>query len=139
MVEDGPNAALTDAQRAARKKLTELIAELRDPPTATGPAGSYPVPALAAIASPHTVPIPSDDPPPPAVAWAGPALPGEPLGTRADLTCVTVTGDAVKTVLASAEKATAATPWTSGGMTWSLRLRPLLPDESDCGDLAARQ
>ena len=42
-------------------------------------------------------------------------------------------------VLATAAKANAATPWTSGGRTWSLHLRPLLPDESGCADLATRQ
>jgi len=33
----------------------------------------------------------------------------------------------------------AATPWTSGGKTWWLTLRPLLPDESGCADLAAKR
>jgi hypothetical protein len=140
MTEDGPNAVLTEAQRAARTKLRDLTTELRDPPTAAGPSEPYPVPALAAIATAYPERNPPDLPSPPAaVAWPGPALPGEPIGPAADAGCVTVTGDAVRAVLASAEKANAATPWTSGGRTWSLRLRPLLPDESGCADLATGQ
>jgi hypothetical protein len=133
---DDLDGGLTEAQRAARKKLTDLIAELQNQ-AASEP---YPVTALAAIASPYPNPIPADLPsPPPAVAWAGPTLPGDAVGPGAVLGCVAVTGDAARAVLATAATANAATPWTSGGRTWSLRLRPLLPDESGCADLAARQ
>jgi len=138
MVEEGPNRVLTDAQRAARKKLTALVDELQNPPTATDEPEPYPVSALAALATEYQSPadLPS---PPAAVAWPGPALPGEPLRPGSMIGCVTVTGDAAKTILATAATANAATPWTSGGKTWRLQLRPLLPDESGCADLAARR
>ncbi|MEV6815691.1 hypothetical protein AB0M52_26735, partial [Micromonospora sp. NPDC051296] len=58
------------------------------------------------------------------------------LGKDLGLGCVTVTGDAVPKLLAAAANASAATPWTSGGKRWTVTLRPLLPDETDCGDLA---
>jgi hypothetical protein len=137
--EDG-SSGLTEGQLAARRKLTSVIAELQNPVAPVGQSELYAASALAAIASPYPEQVPPDLPsPPPAVAWAGPALPGEPIGPDNGLGCVTVTGDAAKTLLATAAKANAATPWTSGGKTWSLRLRPLLPDESGCADLAARQ
>jgi hypothetical protein len=138
MVEEGPNRVLTDAQRAARDKLRALVDELQNPPTATGEPEPYPASALVALATEYRnqADLPS---PPPAVAWAGPALPGEMLGPGNMLGCVTVTGDAAKTILATAAKANAATPWTSDGKTWRLLLRPLLPDESGCADLAARR
>jgi hypothetical protein len=40
-------------------------------------------------------------------------------------------------VLTAAAGATAITPWRSGGTLWSVRFRPLLPDETDCADLVA--
>jgi hypothetical protein len=46
-----------------------------------------------------------------------------------------VTGDEAKAVLAAAAKANSLTPWTSGGKTWRVGLRPLLPDEHTCADL----
>jgi hypothetical protein len=136
--EDG-SSGLTEGQLAARKKLTTLIAELQNPPTPAGAQEPYPASALAAIASRYPEQTPPDLPsPPPVVAWPGPALPGEPVGASTDLSCVTLTGDAAKAMLATAAKANAATPWTSGDKTWSVRLRPLLPDESGCADLTTR-
>jgi hypothetical protein len=75
-------------------------------------------------------------PAPAEVAWTGPALPGPTLNAALGLGCVTVTGDEAKAVLATAAKTNTATPWTSGGIRWSLRFRPLLPDEPDCAGLA---
>ena len=136
MTEDGANAVLTGAQRAARQKLRDLLTELQELPMAIGPSEAYPVAALAVIATPYQEQPPQELPARPAeVAWPGPALPGERVG-QLDVGCVTVTGDAAKAVLASAGNANAATPWTSGGKAWSLRMRPLLPDESGCADLA---
>jgi hypothetical protein len=136
MTEEAPNRVLTDAQRAARMKLTALLDTLRNPPMPAGTEEPYPVTALAAIAIPYQEPIPADRP---ALAWGGPALPGTEIGPGARAGCVSVSGDAAKAVLASAASANADTPWTSGGRTWSLRLRPLLPDESGCADLAAQR
>ncbi len=35
--------------------------------------------------------------------------------------------------------ANAATPWVSDGKRWTVALRPLLPDETDCGDLVGNR
>ena len=43
----------------------------------------------------------------------------------------------LEAVLGAAAKATATTPWVSAGNSWSLLLRPLLPDETGCADLQA--
>ena len=48
---------------------------------------------------------------------------------------MTATGEEAAQALTVAEPATAITPWTSGGKRWTVGLRPLLPDESDCRDL----
>jgi hypothetical protein len=139
MTEDGPNAGLTPEQRAARHKLAALLAELQELAAGEG-SEPYPVTSLAAIATAYPEQTPPSEPsPPPAVAWPGPALPGEKIGASDVVGCVTATGDQAKAVLAAAAKANAATPWTSGGKAWSLVLRPLLPDESGCADLAAQR
>ncbi|HET9140343.1 hypothetical protein, partial [Actinophytocola sp.] len=65
--------------------------------------------------------------------WPGPALPGESIGPETG--CVVATGDQARAVMAAARDASAATPWRSGGKTWTVALRPLLPDETGCADL----
>ncbi|WP_019872444.1 hypothetical protein [Salinispora oceanensis] len=69
--------------------------------------------------------------------WPGPTLPGEPLGSGNGPGCVTVTGDALQTLIAAAAGETTAMPWTSDGESWTVQLRPLLPNETSCGDLVA--
>ena len=72
----------------------------------------------------------------PAQPWPGPPLPGEPLGTLPELTCLTVSGDQLAPVLDTTRQASSATPWLGAdGSRWSLTFRPLLPDESSCADL----
>jgi hypothetical protein len=132
----GPDLGLTDAQRDARRKLTDLLDELLDPPAKLAEPGPYPVSSLAAVATAYRPPDPSILPAPPPVAWPGPPLPGDPVG--ADVGCVSVTGDAAKAVLTATAVANSATPWTSGGATWNVRFRPLLPDETACVDLTRR-
>jgi hypothetical protein len=128
--DDAALRSLTDAQRAARRKLKAVLDELR----AGGGAQAYPVSSLAAVSLAYEEPSGIPSPPAP-VAWPGPALPGDPLRSGGTIGCVTVTGDAAKAVLAAAAGANLATPWTSGGRTWIVRLRPLLPDEKGCADL----
>jgi hypothetical protein len=130
---------VTAAQKAARAKLGAFLEQLADLETmlgagqVTGTAAYRPA-ELAAISTPWK---PVDEPglsAPPARPWPGPALPGEPAG-GAEMSCATVTGDAVGAVLAAAKDANALTPWTSGGKQWTVVLRPLLPDEADCAAL----
>lgn len=128
---------LTAEQRDARAKLSAFVGELTSLPTADGMP--EPVPyrpaAVAALARAYTPP--GDELPtrPAAVAWPGPALPGPELFPRVGLGCVTATGAQAGAVLDAAAKATAITPWTSGGKQYSVTFRPMLPEESGCADL----
>jgi hypothetical protein len=130
---DPAEAELTPPQRAARAALLGLDHALRDlgatlgsvpPPVPYEPAG------VVVIAQDW-----ADDslPASPAVAWPGPALPGQYLGDG--LTCVTASGTTADAVFAAAARADERTPWTSGGKRWMLSLRPLLPDENTCSDI----
>ena len=126
---------LTEAQRTARTKLSHLVDALTGPPADGGTSTSYTPSAVAALATPWL--DPQDGLTQPDMPWPGPALPGEPMGGLPDLSCVTVSGDPLQAVLAAAGSANAATPWvTSDGSRWTVSLRPLLPDESSCADLA---
>lgn len=46
--------------------------------------------------------------------------------------CGTVTGAELDQLLTAAQKANQLSPWTSGGKTYTVIIRPLLPDESGC-------
>jgi len=135
----GADESFTDAQRAARAKLQDLTIDLTDLPRALGDRAlgepqPYVPKSLAAVAIAWAAgndPVLRDPPP---VAWPGPELPGSPLLTGS-VNCVTVTGDQVTRVLAAAKTASARTPWTSAGKSWTVIFRPLLPQESDCSDL----
>lgn len=136
-------SGLTADQVAARAKLRDLLTAVGDLPTTLGiKAGSeqaYQPVALAAIATPYVAPDPATiGKEQPAVAWPGPALPGTSVGKGLETGCVTVAGADTAKVLAAADKANAATPWTSDGRKWTVILRPLLPDEADCADLLNR-
>ncbi|MEV4347028.1 hypothetical protein AB0J83_21440 [Actinoplanes sp. NPDC049596] len=118
---------LTQPQRDARKKLAAYVTTL------TGLAGetAYEPEELAVLARPYTAPG-GADPKSPEIAWPGPALPGAYLNPTFKIGCVTVSGAEMEKVLAAAGKATAMTPWTSGGSKYLITFRPLLPDESGC-------
>jgi hypothetical protein len=134
MTEEG----LTQSQIEARRKLHDLQTALTDLPTTLGAGAAgeerpYEPKALAALTYPYA---PSDEGlEQPEMAWPGPALPGEPLGSLPDLRCVTVTGDDLAAVLAAAADANTLTPWVWEGERWFITLRPLLPEESSCADL----
>ncbi|MER7168434.1 hypothetical protein ABT336_20495 [Micromonospora sp. NPDC000207] len=131
------DSGLTADQVAAREKLRTFAQSLIDTGQAAGTGGTkaYQPTAVAAVVTPWTADEAAGEQP--KVAWPGPKLPGAPLAPGVDLSCVTVTGDQVRPLLDAAGKANAATPWTSGGKSWTVALRPLLPDETDCADLAA--
>jgi hypothetical protein len=124
-------------QRAARTKLLNLIDALTDLPKTLGAdAGEATQPyrptAVAGVAQ-RWVKVGSHEQP--ERAWPGPTLPGKPFDMASEMSCVLVTGDAVKAVLDAARDAHGSTPWLSGGQRWLLHVRPLLPDESGCADL----
>ncbi|MEU5552995.1 hypothetical protein ABZ738_24775 [Micromonospora sp. NPDC047793] len=137
----GTDSGLSAEQQSARDKLRAFAESLTDP---SGPLGdtledttAYAPTAVAAVAEPWVADSEAGEQP--EVAWPGPALPGAALSKDLGLGCVTVTGDEVRTLLGAAASANMATPWTSDGKQWRVTLRPLLPDESDCGDLANRR
>ena len=131
------DSGLSASQRAGRAALRDLVTSLQDLPSVLGPLPS-PIPyvpaTVVAVAQDWTDPHDPSVPTPAAVAWPGPALPGTYVGMG--LTCVTASGSAGQAVTAAAAHANALTPWTSGDGRWTLALRPLLPDETGCQDLA---
>jgi hypothetical protein len=134
------SGGLTEEQVAARSRLRDLVAALTDLPAtlgadSVGEPEPYVPTTIAAVASPWT---PDEElPEQPEVTWPGPDLPGETLNAALGLACVTVTGPEATELLELAASATVATPWTSGGESWRVALRPLLPDETGCADLMA--
>ena len=137
----GAGQGVTADQQAARDKLRAFAESLT---AETGPLGkattdtqAYAPTAVAAVAEDYVTNSEVGDQP--EVAWPGPALPGAELSKDLGLSCVTATGDQAKQVLAAAASANAVTPWSSEGRQWTLHLRPLLPDEADCGDLASKR
>ncbi|TCB98459.1 hypothetical protein E0H26_08760 [Micromonospora zingiberis] len=137
----GADQGVTAEQQAAREKLRAFAESLTGE---SGPLGTahldtqaYVPTAVAAVAEAY---VANDETLKQAeVAWPGPALPGAELNKDLGLSCVTFTGEQAQQVLAAAGDANAATPWASEGKRWTVTLRPLLPDESDCGDLASRR
>lgn len=64
--------------------------------------------------------------PPPAVPWPG----STPLRTGEQWACQAVTGGDAEAVAAAARTARSTTPFASGGATFALAVRPVLPDET---------
>lgn len=125
---------LTDEQRAARRRLSDLLDTVTGAAAGGSETTAYAPAAVAALVRPWT--DPQDGMTQPDAAWPGPALPGEPLGGLPDLTCVTASGDQARALLTAAASARATTPWvTADGARWSVDFRPLLPDETGCADL----
>lgn len=126
------DSTFTQEQADARYRLLDLADSLDDLPKtlgagAVGPEVPYVPEAVAAVATPWGEESVADP-----IAWPGPPLPGEEVG---GVPCVVVRGEQVDALLAL-DAARLWTPWTDGGRTWSIVLRPLLPDERGCADLA---
>ncbi|WP_212999259.1 hypothetical protein [Winogradskya consettensis] len=131
------DSALTAAQQAARTKLKAYLDDVNKITLTKIAPVQYKPEIIAAVVTPY---VATDDAVrPETIEWPGAALPGEPLAEGAELTCVTATGEQGDTVLAAAAKAKTNTAWGHGGNTWSIRFRPLLPDETGCADLKAGQ
>jgi hypothetical protein len=126
--------SLTQAQRDARAKLATFAEQLRELGNTPG-AKPYRAERVAALAQPWSAPNDGLPAQPPAVAWPGPALPGEPLNPGVKLGCVTASGDEATALLDAAAKANQNTPWTSGTEKYRVTFRPLLPEETGCADL----
>jgi hypothetical protein len=137
---DSPGSGLTEEQQAARTELQDLLRALVDPASAlpaetVGEQEQYLPAAVAGIVTEWADPQTGLDQEP--VPWPGPRLPGSPLEPRLGLSCVLADGEQAQEVLAAARSAGTATPWLSeDGRRWSVALRPLMPHEKDCADLA---
>ncbi|HEU4349370.1 MAG TPA: hypothetical protein VFR35_16460 [Actinoplanes sp.] len=125
---------LTAEQKEARARLAAFVQELTSPPDVSEQR-AYRAESVAALAQPYHKP--DDGLPGPAepTAWPGPALPGEYLSPNIKIGCVEVTGAGLDRVLTAAAKANQNTPWSSGGNTYGITFRPLLPDEAGCAGL----
>jgi hypothetical protein len=130
---------LTPAQQAARGKLRAFADKLADLAKTVGAdkladEGLYEPTSVALIvrassgATDPTLPQAPRD-------WPGPALPGQELGQGLGLSCLTVSGADMATVLEAAASANMLTPWVWEGSSYLVAFRPLLPDESSCADL----
>jgi hypothetical protein len=132
-------SGLTPAQRDARQKLLDLMKAVTDlsgtlGANAVGASEPYQPTKVAGIASAWAPPGDGTSAGP-EIAWPGPALPGAPLGEGLGLGCVVAEQQEAGAVLAAAAKASTITPWTSGGKSWTVGIRPLLPDETGCESL----
>ena len=135
------DGGLSAGQRSARSALRDLLDDLSDLSKTLGPDAvdeqkPYQPKVLAAVSREWTAPDSTDIPAQPERAWPGPTLPGGPVGTIPVIGCVTVTGEALDTVLDAATSANVLTPWTSDERKWLVGFRPLLPEETSCADLA---
>jgi hypothetical protein len=126
---------LTEAQQAARAKLSDLLDAVSGL-TADAPEWTpYAPSTVAVLVTPWS--DPRDGLPHPDTPWPGPALPGEPTGGPPAVTCVSATDDQAQALMTAAVPANIETPWvTPDGSRWTVTFRPLLPDESSCADLA---
>ena len=128
------DGTLTQEQADARYELLDLSAALDDLPAALGDEEvgeevPYRFDALAVVVAPG-----SADPSSEALPWPGPVLPGQDVEVGG-ASCTVVRGADLVPVLEAVSRARLQTPWTSGGRTYGLRFRPLLPDEDSCEDL----
>jgi hypothetical protein len=134
---DAPMVRITVASAGARQttmlpRTDGSLAALRgDLSRLAAGAGTPYRPATVAV-----IATANDDPSAPTRAWPLPALDGEPMtGLNAGATCTLLRGDEIETARRAAGDATPGTLWRSGDRSWSIALRPLLPDETGCGAL----
>ena len=130
---------LTPAQQAARQKLQDFAEKLTDLATTVGAdkvadEGLYKPTSVALIVRQWSDPVDPDLAQTPR-DWPGPALPGQELGQGLGLSCLTVSGADMATVLEAAGSANTLTPWVWEGQSYLVAFRPLLPDESSCAAL----
>lgn len=131
-----PNSGLTDAEVAARERLSQFLDTLAHPERVAGVSGAAPY-APTAMAVFVLGAADASAPTPPAAWPLGDLGTG---GTPMDwpdraARCLMVTGGDVVAVAAAAAGKDRFTPWRSGDGLWKIALRPLLPDEHSCADV----
>jgi hypothetical protein len=126
--------ALTTAQRQARAKLAAFVKKLNQLPGSQGmpSAVKYQPERLAVLSQTW---VKQADVQSAQKAWSGPALPGAYLYPATKVGCVVLTGAQRDAAVKAASDASKITGWTSGGGTYQLTFRPMLPDERDCSAL----
>ena len=130
---------LSEEERGARRRLARFRDRLLDlgrwlPPGSVGEERPYEPAGLRVFVTPD-LPVedpalrqrPLDWPLPEPLAGLGRPLEGLP-----EVRCAVVSGEDLQALRPLLERATELTPWRSGGRTFGLAFRPLLPDESGC-------
>jgi len=142
LIESQNTDGLDPATIVARAELLAFTQQLAQLPTLVGAdqitdLGAYSADRLRLIVSPMPVTNPSPSQiTDPAIAWPlatplasfGAGMAGTSNGRR----CGTVEGTDLALLNHLIDKATEISPWTSGGTSWSMTIRPLLPDEAGC-------
>jgi hypothetical protein len=136
----GPNLSKDDA--AARDLLREFLNQVTNLPELAGASEltevqPYTPHAVRLFISDQKPLVDESNPRQDAIVWpldTPLAEIGEPLGSGNpfELDCAVVEGADLDTLLPLLEDANTLTPWTSEGKTYTLFIRPLLPDESGC-------
>lgn len=123
-----PGPGLSQEQADARADLAAYV----DRALAQVDAGAaYEPDRMAVVRQAYTGEPASDVPEPREVTWSGPELDGE-----GPFPCTVLEGDGLAAVRPDLERATTATRWLVDGSPQLLQLRPLLPHEAGCEDLA---
>jgi hypothetical protein len=140
----GSTVEIPAEEKAARQELLDFSAKLADLQAwlgaELGPEGPYAYDTLRIHVMPATPPVDGsagdDENLPPSYAdW--PLRPGlgsfgQPIASGLNERCGTITGDDLAAFLPVAQATSWETYWRSGGSTFQLVLRPLLPDEAGC-------
>ena len=141
LIESDSTAGLDQATIDARAKLLKFRTALMDLPTLVGKdnvadGGVYEPTAYRIVAREEPAGTGAPASPVTAVTWplATPLTKfGAPLGAGiADVRCGVAAAAEAQALKPLFEKANAETQWSSAGRSYSLRVRPLLPDESGC-------
>lgn len=132
-----PAASLDAATTAARERLSHFIDELESPGNIAGAEDPHPyAPTAVAV----FVLGPATETPASAPAqWplGDPPTLGEPTQwPTPSARCLVATGADLGAVSAAAAGITRFVPWRSGDTLWQVAMRPLLPDEQSCADVA---
>lgn len=133
-----PNRGLTDAETAARARLSAFLDVLQHPERIAGVGAPAPyIPSAIAVFVLGAANAP--DPSRPAVWPLGdPGTAGAPTEWPVrEARCLVVAGGDAASVVAAAAGKDRSTPWRSGDSLWDIALRPLLPDELSCADVVA--
>jgi hypothetical protein len=127
---------LPPASLAERAAMNAVVAMLTDPASnlaanIVGEDAVYAPTAIGVLIAPaEGAPATGETP----VEWplADLATIGEPVASVAGLSCVVIDGDDWTKLEPLASGANQETTWTSGGASYTLRFRPLLPGETGC-------